>query len=59
MVENPVVGPKFRPFSSHSFMQLLQYFHIINLVDFLAMWDEFKVNSTLYIEGSSERCLPL
>jgi len=32
-VENPIVGPTFRPFSTHSFTWLLQYFHIISLAD--------------------------
>jgi len=32
IIENPITGPKFRPFSTQSFTQLLQYFHIINLV---------------------------
>jgi hypothetical protein len=37
MVENPIVGPKFRPFSTHRFMSLLQNFHTISLVDCSAM----------------------
>jgi len=31
MVENPIVEPNFRPFSTtHSFTEQLQYFHIIS-----------------------------
>jgi hypothetical protein len=37
IAENNIVGPKFRPFSTRSFMQLLQYFHIISLGDCLAL----------------------
>jgi hypothetical protein len=50
MAENPIGGPKFRPFSTHNFAWPLQYFHIISLADCLALWNEFKVNSTLDIE---------
>jgi hypothetical protein len=35
MVENPIVGPNFRLFSTHSFMQPPQYFQIIRLVECL------------------------
>jgi hypothetical protein len=52
MVENTIVGPKFRPFSIDSFMQLLPYFHIIRLVDCLAFWNEFKMNNTTDIKKS-------
>jgi len=31
MVENPIIGPKFRPFSTYSFMYQLHFFHIISL----------------------------
>jgi hypothetical protein len=57
MVENPITGPKFRPFSVHSFILLLQYFHIMSLIDCLAFWNEFKVNSSLNIEESDEHRL--
>jgi hypothetical protein len=39
MVENPITGPKFRPFSTYSFMWPLHYFHIISLADCLALWN--------------------
>jgi len=59
MVENPIIGPKVRPFSTHSFMKPLHYFHIISLVDFLVLWNEFKVNNTHDIEENDEHCLHL
>jgi len=43
VVENPIIGPKLRPFSMHSFTKPLQYLYIINSVDFLASCHEFKV----------------
>jgi hypothetical protein len=49
MVENPIVGSKFRPYSIHSFTHLLQYFQIISLVESLAFWNEFKVNNIPFI----------
>jgi hypothetical protein len=42
----------------HSFMQLLQYIYI-SLVDYLALWHELKVNSTLDIKESDEYCFLL
>jgi hypothetical protein len=57
MVENPIVGSKFRPFSTHSLTKAIQYFHIISLVECLALWNEFKVNNTLDIKQSDEQCL--
>jgi hypothetical protein len=33
ILENPIVRPKFRPFSMHSFIYPLHYFHIISLAD--------------------------
>jgi hypothetical protein len=50
MVENSIIWPKFKAFSMHSFTQPLQYFHIISLVDCLALWNEMKVNITLDIK---------
>jgi hypothetical protein len=38
IVENPIIGPKFWTFSTYSFMYLLQYFHIVSLVNCLALW---------------------
>jgi hypothetical protein len=57
MVENPIVAPRFRPFCMQSFTYPLYYFHIISLVDCLALWNEFKVNNTLDIYESDEHCL--
>jgi hypothetical protein len=57
MVENPIGVLKFRPFSTHSFMYLLQYFHIVSLNDYLALVNDFKVNNTLHIKESDEYCL--
>jgi hypothetical protein len=57
MVENPIVGPKFRHFSTHSSTYPLHRFHVMGLVECLALWNEFKVNSTLDIEESDEHCL--
>jgi len=54
MVENPIIVLKFRAFSMHSFTHPLQYFHIISLVDCLALWNEFRVNNNLNIEESNE-----
>jgi hypothetical protein len=54
MVEKPLIGPKFRYFSIHSFTQPFQYFHIIIWVDCVALWNEFKVNSTLDVEQIHE-----
>jgi len=48
MVENPISGPKLRPFSTHSFMKLVQYFHIKSLVDCY----DFKMNNTLVLKMS-------
>jgi hypothetical protein len=59
MVETAIAGPKFSPFSTHSFIQLLQYFHIISLIDCFSLWNEYKVNSTLDTEESDEHCLHL
>jgi hypothetical protein len=59
MVVNPITGPNFRPFSTHSFTSPLQYFHIISLVDCLALWNEFKVNNILDIKESEGHCLHL
>jgi len=42
MVENPVVGTKFRPSSMHSFMYPLQYFNILTYIDCLVLWYELK-----------------
>jgi hypothetical protein len=56
MVENPIVGPNFRPFSTYSFTIQLQYLHIISLVDCLALWNEFKVNRTRDIEEGDKYC---
>jgi hypothetical protein len=50
MIENPTVGPKFRPFSMN--------FLILNSVNCLALWTEFKVN-TLDIKESDEHHLYL
>jgi hypothetical protein len=52
VVENSINGPKFKPFSTHSFTLPLQCFHVISLVGYLALWNEFKVNDTLDIEES-------
>jgi len=57
MVKNPIVGPKLRHFSMHRIMKLLQYSHIISLVDCFASWNEFKVNNTIDINESDEHCL--
>jgi hypothetical protein len=54
MVENPNIGPKFYaqlPITASVFPH--------NLVDWLASWNEFKVNSALAIEESDEHCLHL
>jgi hypothetical protein len=59
MVENPIVGSKFRPFYMYNFISSLQYFHTISLVDCLATWNEFKLNNAIRIEGSVEHCLHL
>jgi hypothetical protein len=59
MVENPIAGLKFRPFSMHNSMLLLQYFHILSLIDCLALWIEFKVNNVPDIKESDEHCLHL
>jgi len=40
-------------------MYLLQYFQIIKLVDWMALWNKLKVNNTLDIEESDEHCLQL
>jgi hypothetical protein len=53
MVENPVVGPKFRPFSIHN-ISIFQH----KKRGWLALWIEVKVN-TFDIEGSDEHCLHL
>jgi hypothetical protein len=39
MMDNPIVGPKFNPFSTHSFTYLLQYFHIMRLIDYFNALD--------------------
>jgi hypothetical protein len=57
MVENPITGTKFRPFSTQSLMKPLKYFYIISLFHCLALWDEFNVDNTLDIEESDEHCL--
>jgi hypothetical protein len=59
MVENPIVGTKFRHFYNHNFVQTLQYFHILSLVDCLASWNGFKVNNNRDIEESDEHYLLL
>jgi hypothetical protein len=59
MVENPIVGPNFRPLSMHSFRKLLQYFHMIILIYCLPLWEEFRVNSILDIKESDARFLRL
>jgi hypothetical protein len=53
-----LVGPKFCPLSMHSFMQPLQYFHIISSVDCLASRNK-QINNALEIEESDEYCLHL
>jgi hypothetical protein len=45
MVENPIIGPKFRPF--------------LSLVDCLALWNEFEVNNAIDTEKNAEHCLHL
>jgi hypothetical protein len=59
MVETPIIGAKFRTFSSAQLHVSLQYFHIISFTDSLALCNEFKGNNTLHIEESDEHCLHL
>jgi hypothetical protein len=58
MVENPTAEAKFRPFSTQ-FHVTTSIFHIISLVDCLALWNEFKVNNTFDIKESDHHCLHL
>jgi hypothetical protein len=50
---------KVQDFSKHSFMKPLEYFHIMSLVDSLALWNEFKVNNNLDIGGGKKKRLAL
>jgi hypothetical protein len=59
MLENLIVGQKITPFPTHSFMKPLLFFHILSLIECLALWNEFKVNSALDIEESDEHYLDL
>jgi hypothetical protein len=57
MVENPIVGHKFTPLSTHNFTLQLQYVYIISLNDSLALCNKFKVYSALDNKESDEHCL--
>jgi hypothetical protein len=46
MMENLIVGPNFRPFSTHSFKLPHLYFYTISLVAYLASWNEFASQKT-------------
>jgi len=59
MVENPIVGPKFKPFSRHSFTLTPSVFPCNKFGDCLALWNELKENNTLNIEESDKHCLHL
>jgi hypothetical protein len=52
MVENPIIGPKFWPFCTHSFTLPPHYSHITSSVDSLTLWDEFRVRNALITEQS-------
>jgi hypothetical protein len=51
MAENSIVAPNLRP--------VFQYFYIISLVEYLTLWNEFKVYNTLDMEESDEHCFHL